>query len=64
MIVVYSRTGNEHSIAAQTLIDLGNTSLDNLDGGITAWTASGRHLVRLGGPSRARVDPNAGSRRV
>lgn len=46
-IVVYCRSGNESAIAAQTLIDLGYTSIDNLDGGMNAWTASGRQLVQL-----------------
>ena len=46
-IVVYCRSGNESAIAAQTLIDLGYTNIDNLDGGMNAWTASGRALVQL-----------------
>ena len=46
-ITVYCRSGNESAIAAQTLIDLGYTNIDNLDGGMTAWTASGRQLVQL-----------------
>jgi rhodanese-related sulfurtransferase len=46
-IVVYCRSGNESAIAAQTLIDLGYTNIDNLDGGMTAWTASGRQIVQL-----------------
>jgi phage shock protein E len=46
-IVVYCRSGHESAIAAQTLIDLGYTSIDNLDGGMTAWTDSGRSLVQL-----------------
>jgi rhodanese-related sulfurtransferase len=46
-IVVYCRSGNESAIAAQTLIDLGYTTIDNLDGGMNAWTASGRQLVQL-----------------
>ena len=45
-IVVYCRSGNESAIAAQTLIDLGYTSIDNLDGGMNAWTASGHQLVQ------------------
>jgi rhodanese-related sulfurtransferase len=45
-IVVYCRTGNESAIAAQTLLDLGYTDIWNLDGGMTAWTASGRPLVQ------------------
>ncbi len=46
-IVVYCRSGHESAIAAQTLIDLGYTDIDNLDGGMTAWTDSGRALVQL-----------------
>jgi phage shock protein E len=46
-IVVYCRSGHESAIAAQTLIDLGYTHIDNLDGGMTAWTESGRSLVQL-----------------
>jgi len=46
-ITVYCRSGNESAIAAQTLIDLGYTNINNLDGGMTAWTASGRQLVQL-----------------
>jgi rhodanese-related sulfurtransferase len=45
-VVVYCRSGHESAIAAQALIDLGYTNLDNLDGGMTAWTDSGRSLVQ------------------
>ncbi len=41
-VVVYCRSGNESAIAAQALIDLGYTNIDNLDGGMNAWTSSGR----------------------
>ena len=44
-IVVYCRSGNESRIAAQTLLDLGYTNIINLDGGMNAWTTSGRALV-------------------
>jgi phage shock protein E len=44
-IVVYCRSGNESAIAAQTLIDGGYTDIVNLDGGMNAWTASGRRIV-------------------
>ena len=44
-IVVYCRSGNESRIAAQTLLDLGYTDIINLDGGMNAWTTSGRTLV-------------------
>jgi rhodanese-related sulfurtransferase len=46
-IVVYCRSGNESAMAAQTLVDLGFTNIDNLDGGMAAWTASGGQLVQL-----------------
>lgn len=46
-LVVYCRSGHESAIAAQALIDLGYTNIDNLDGGMDAWTASGRQLVNL-----------------
>lgn len=46
-VVVYCRSGHESAIAAQTLVDLGYTNIDNLDGGMDAWTASGRQLVNL-----------------
>lgn len=46
-IVVYCRSGHESAIAAQSLIDLGYTNIDNLDGGMTAWTASGGQLVQV-----------------
>jgi len=44
-IVVYCRSGNESGIASQTLLDLGYTNIYNLDGGMNAWTASGRQIV-------------------
>jgi rhodanese-related sulfurtransferase len=46
-IVVYCRSGSESAIAAQTLIDLGYTNIDNLDGGMNAWSVSGRALVQV-----------------
>ncbi|MEI7744265.1 MAG: rhodanese-like domain-containing protein [Chloroflexota bacterium] len=47
-IVVYCRTGRESAIAARALVDLGYTNIENLAGGMEAWTASGRSLVNLG----------------
>ncbi len=46
-IVVYCRSGNESAVAAQTLVDLGYTNIDNLDGGMNAWTANGGQLVQV-----------------
>ena len=45
-IVVYCRSGVESGMAVQTLLGLGYTNLENLDGGMNAWTASGRSLVQ------------------
>jgi rhodanese-related sulfurtransferase len=45
-ILVYCRSGAESAIASQTLITLGYTNIWNLDGGMTAWQASGRTLVQ------------------
>ena len=44
-ILVYCRSGVESKAAAQTLLDLGYTNVWNLDGGMNAWTASGRTLI-------------------
>ncbi len=45
-IVVYCRSGAESAIASQTLLNLGYTNIENLDGGMNAWTSSGRSLVQ------------------
>jgi phage shock protein E len=44
-ILVYCRSGAESAQAAQTLLDLHYTNVWNLDGGMNAWTSSGRALV-------------------
>jgi rhodanese-related sulfurtransferase len=46
-IVVYCRTGNQSAIAAQTLLDLGYTNIENLADGMTGWVESGRGLIQL-----------------
>ena len=46
-ILVYCRSGVQSAQAAQTLLDLGYTDVWNLDGGMNAWTTSGRTLVNL-----------------
>jgi phage shock protein E len=45
-ILVYCRSGAESAQAAQTLLDLGYTNVWNLDGGMNAWTSSGRTLIQ------------------
>ncbi len=46
-IVVYCRSGNESAIASQTLLDLGYTNIENLDGGMNAWAESGRQIIQV-----------------
>ena len=45
-IHVYCQSGSRSARAIQTLIDLGYRSIIELDGGIGAWTSSGRPVVR------------------
>jgi phage shock protein E len=46
-LIVYCRTGNQSGIAAQILVDLGYTNVVNVDGGMVAWTGSGRELIEV-----------------
>jgi rhodanese-related sulfurtransferase len=46
-LLVYCRSGVQSAQAAQALLDLGYSSVWNLDGGMNAWQASGRTLVNL-----------------
>ncbi len=44
---MYCRTGNQSAIAAQMLLDLGYTNIENLAGGMAGWVESGRGLIQL-----------------
>ena len=46
-VVVYCRSGHESAIAARSLLDLGYTNIDNLDGGMIAWTANGGQPIQV-----------------
>ena len=45
-VLVYCRSGAESLEAVKTLLKLGYTNIWNLDGGMNAWTGSGRTLVQ------------------
>ncbi len=45
-VLVYCRSGAESLEAVKTLLGMGYTNVWNLDGGMNAWTASGRTLVQ------------------
>jgi len=45
-ILVYCRSGVESLEAVKTLLKMGYTNVWNLDGGMNAWTGTGRALVQ------------------
>ena len=44
-LLVYCRSGNMSAIASTRLVKLGYTNVVELDGGMQAWTESGRRLI-------------------
>ncbi len=44
-LAIYCRSGRMSAIAARELATLGYTDIVELDGGMDAWTASGRRLL-------------------
>ncbi len=45
-IILYCRSGRMSEIASRALIDQGYTQLFDVQGGMSAWEASGRTLVK------------------
>ncbi len=45
-VLVYCRSGRRSTAATEALASLGFTKLHNLEGGITAWQAAGKPVVK------------------
>ena len=43
-ILIYCRSGRRSSIASTQLLELGYTNVHNLEGGMIAWTRSGKEI--------------------
>jgi rhodanese-related sulfurtransferase len=44
--ILYCASGGRSALAAETLTQLGYANVGHLDGGIKAWTSSGREVAR------------------
>ncbi len=48
-LAIYCMSGNMSAVAGRELLDLGYTDVVELDGGMRAWQATGRHLEPASG---------------